>query len=111
MCSTFGKLVNSYHANAHRKEAQHFEEVASFQEEIEEQLSEIIQEYTLKARQILSINMNCTYSESAVMCLCMYCVGLISLLHVMQQSVEIIHRLMLSYCTLITVCTVWTFSA
>ena len=33
-----------------RKEAQHFEEVASFQEEVEEQLSEIIQEYTMKVR-------------------------------------------------------------
>lgn len=31
-----------------RKEAQHVEEVASFQEEVEEQLSGIIQEYTIK---------------------------------------------------------------
>lgn len=48
----------------HRKEAQHFEEVASFQEEVEEQLSEIIQEYTLKVRQMSAIECN---SDPSVM--------------------------------------------
>lgn len=69
----------------HRKEAQHFEEVASFQEEVEEQLSEIIQEYTLKVRQMSSIECN---NDPAVMYLSRHGVGpfyvyMLSLLYAM----------------------------